>query len=163
MEVDLGMVTLRLLFSWISGVSRASSNDSYSDGDKLVSRQARGLEKSKSSLLTPSYSGLCLGIHVDMSAIAVSMTSQQSEDQTLHRIARKQRLKRAKGQELQGSGIRAKKGKKDGMRKELKGFDEFQVEWPGTLAADWRPRAEPTGRRRWECICIFYDVYVVYV
>ena len=83
------------------------------------------------------------------------MTSQQSEDQTPHRIARKQRLKRAKGQELQGSGIRGKKGKKtqkDGMRKELKGFDEFQVEWPGTLAADWRPRAEPTGRRRWECI-----------
>jgi hypothetical protein len=43
-----------------------------------------------------------------MSAIAVSMTSQQSEDQTLHRIARKQRLKRAKGQKFQGSGIRGK-------------------------------------------------------
>lgn len=63
------MMTLRLLFSWIETVSRASSKDSYSKGDKLVSRQAGVLERSESEPLTPSYSGLCLG--VDISAIAV--------------------------------------------------------------------------------------------
>jgi hypothetical protein len=31
------------------------------------------------------------------------------------------------------------------MRKESKEFGEFQLRWPGTLAADWRLRAEQVG------------------
>jgi hypothetical protein len=52
------------------------------------------------------------------------MTSQQSEDGTLHRIATKQRLKRAKkDQKIAREWNSREKG---GMGKELKGFDEFQ-------------------------------------